>query len=245
MSDKVHGIAVYLLIFNIVLPVFAYAFIDLAGSGDPGASFDYITQDELIQAGVYIEAQVRHELAFDDGYEEFNATGDIMRIKWVDGALVPDHFKFYKRSVFDIGGAWIFQDNLDVVIDDTRYVFVGGDISFAEYVTNATIIGAFDEAYNWTRVSVPTVGAELFFTAEAAGNNMTEAINVDGLVNVTMGTLVDFETVNAGAFINWYWGLMVGQSTYGLPIYIKWIFQIQAVLLMFTAILIGRELTRL
>lgn len=236
----VHRVAIYLMLFNLILPVFAYAFIDIAGSDAAGDTLEFITKDELTQAGIFLQTQERFELQYDAANPiEFNASNSEVRVWWRDGGFLREsNIMVYKRSVADVLGTWFFVDRLNVVIDGTTHEFL------VNYVRNETIINGYNEAYNWTQASVPQKGIELFFTCEAAGGNMTQAIYDDGLVNVTLGTTVDFEDMDASAFIDWYWGLLTTDSVYGLPVYIKWVFQIQLVLLIFTAVIIGRELTR-
>jgi len=238
-GSTVHRVAIYLLLFNLILPVFAYAFIDIAGASNPAGSFEYITKEELLNQGIFLLTQERYELEFEGPHIEFNASGKPVRVQWNDGGILrEDNFIFYTRSVADFLGTWFFINRLNVVIDGTTHEFLDN------YVRNETIVYAYSDQYNWTRASVPAYGLELFFTCEAAGGNMTQAVYDDGVFNVTLGTTMDYEDMNAAAFIDWYWGLLSNESVYGLPIYVKWIFQIQAVLLIFTAVIIGRELTR-
>lgn len=236
MSETVHGIAVYLMILNIVLPGFVYAFVNFSDTAPPETGL--IDQESLITSGLYLEGTETHNLTYGN-YAEFTNSSTIWRLKWFKPTVSQANWYFYKEAI-DYGD-WIFQEQLPVVIAGELHTVVQ-----SSHIGNQTIIGAWEGGpgldTNWTRVSLKSLGLEAFITCEGHSHNITDAVLVHGEVNVTAGKPVDFEDLDASNFIQWYWGLLTGSQSYGLPAFVQWLFQIQAVLLIFSAVIIGREL---
>ena len=171
---------------------------------------------------------------------EFVNTSRTLRVRWADQSI--DNFQFYTNRGPALVGEWPFKDFQRVWIGGELYIY---GLITPNLITNQTIITNFDTDRNWTRASLPDIGAEAFFTCEAYDNNITEAIQVQGLVNITIGNSVDFDEIDHVKFMAWYWGLLTNTTTYNLPASIAWIFRIQAILLIFTSIIIARDLTRI
>lgn len=243
MSDSngsVYGLAIFLLTMNIVIPIFTYSLSDISLDQDFTNSIRYLDQDSLIDSGIYIDQQERYNITLGQVIEFVN-TSQVLRVYWDDPAVWPN-FQFYTNRGPVVLGDWPFKNFQRVWIGGELYTY---GLIGAELITNQTIISNFDTDRNWTRASLPDIGAEAFFTCEAYDNNITEAILDQGLVNITIGTAVDFAEVDHTKFMAWYWGLLTNTSTYNLPASIAWIFRIQAILLIFTSIIIARDLTRI
>lgn len=242
MSDNgtVYGLAITLLVLNIVIPIFTYSLSDISMGQDFTDSINYLDEDSLIDAGIYLDQQERYNITLGQTIE-FTNTTQILRVQWDDPAVWPN-FQFYTNRGPAVLGEWPFKDFQRVYIGGELYTY---GLVNPKLITNQTIISNWDEDRNWTRASLPDIGAEAFFTCEAYDHNITEAILIQGLVNVTIGTAVDFDQVDVTNFMSWYWGLLTNTSTYNLPVSIGWIFRIQAILLIFTSIIIARDLTRL
>lgn len=235
MSETVHGIAVYLLILNILLPGFVYGFVGFSASG-PG-EVDLIDEDSLVLSGIYIDPIEKRSLTYGT-YTEFDNSSKVWRVRWYKPSLGQANWRFYVET---IPSDWVFQLETPVII--------GGELHSATentYITNATIISSWEggpgEASNWTRVSLRDLGLEAFITCEKYNHNITEAVLNQGEVNITVGEPINFNDFTGENFMNWYWGLVSGSENYGLPAFVQWLFQIQAILLIFSAVIIARDL---
>lgn len=233
MSETVYNIGIFLLILNIVLPVFTYSLMDISEDQNPLNEVRSLDLDSLIESGIYLEKDERHNITFGN-IAEFNISRPV-RVWWRDLAISTDYFWIYtNRFNIEYGGNWPFKDTVVSYINGELYNLIN-------QITNQTIINEYDYDYNWTRVSLSEIGHELFFTCEKYGNNITLAVN-SGELNITLGKPVEFEDFGAGEFVNWYWGLLSGQDSYDLPLVLAWIFRIQTVLLIVSAVIIGRDL---
>lgn len=236
MSDKgaVYGIAISLLILNIVTPIFTYALTNIAPDQDFGDQVNYLDEEDLIESGIYLQAESRGLLTYGN-YVQFNSSGEIFRVRWAD--FINHDFEVYTNVFLDIGGTWLLANLLEVRIDGDRYQ-TG---LLPDYLTNNTIIEHWKVEYNWTRIEVPRIGAQVFITCEKYGNNITEALR-QGELNVTTGNAINYENFTPLAFIGWYWGTLSGADYYNMPAYVSWIFRLQAILLIFSGIIIARDL---
>lgn len=242
MSDNqnVYTLAIFLLVLNVVVPIFTYSLMDIRVNQGFDDELSFLNEEDLIDAGIYIEKQERYNITLGQVIEFSNAT-NTLRVFWDDPTYWPN-FQFYTNRGPAVLGEWPFKDFQRVYIGGELYIY---SVLSDKLITNQTIITNFDQDRNWTRASLPDIGAEIFFTCEAYDHNITEAILVQGLVNVTLGNSVDFVEVDALKFMAWYWGLLSNTNTYNLPASVSWVFRIQAVLLIFTAIIIARDLTRI
>lgn len=232
--------AILLLTMNVVIPIFTYSLMDISITQDFSDDISYLDEDDLIDAGIYLDKQERYNISLGQVIEFVNAS-QTLRVLWDDPTYWPN-FQFYTNRGPAVLGQWLFKNFQRVYIGGELYIY---SLVSPKLITNQTIISNFDEARNWTRASLPDIGAEAFFTCEAYDNNITEAILTQGIVNITLGTSVDFNQVDHVKFMSWYWGLLSNTNTYNLPAPVAWIFRVQAILLIFTSIIIARDLTRI
>lgn len=242
MSDhgSVYGIAITLLILNIVTPVFVFAFTDINIGADYSEELKYLDESDLIEAGIYLQGDEKYTLEYDGApdYIEFVNVTEALRVRWASAYINRDFGIYTKQVAIPYTEWWLIANLIKVEF--------GADI-YQEgltpvYITNNTIVEHWDNDHNWTRCKVPRLGLELFFTCEAYDNNITEAIDA-GLLNVTAGQALNYQNFTPLNFIAWYWGQLTGGSNYySMPSYIAWIFRLQAILLIFSGVIIARDL---
>lgn len=244
MSETSHTMAITLLLFSLIFPVFAFTLTNpLAGLPQTEDKSQYFDQDKLISAGVYLRAQERHPLVFGT-YSTFtlNESQTQFRVRWNKASVlaIEAGWYFYKPNILDSQQypTWIFPVGLDVQIK-------GVDYPQDSPPKNMTIITGFEPAYNWTRISIKDLGLEVFITAEAADNDIAQAVLTNGVVNCTVGQTVNYQDINAWSFMSWYYGMITDNNVYGLPVTLSWLLKINVVLTIFTGIIIFRELTRI
>ena len=46
-------------------------------------------------------------------------------------------------------------------------------------------------------------------------------------------------------FINWYWSIMIGSNSYGLPAFMSWIVRLISALTLLSGVLLAKEMLRL
>lgn len=245
MSERVYGVAMSLLLWSLVFPMFAYALTDLSPETNIQGEIEFLSADNLIEEGIYLRSQERHSLAYNDLVTfELNETDKQMRVRWDKPLLASQSlWAFYQPAIWDIGDnpTWLGPTYLAVNVGGTTF---NPSAFSSDYPNNLTMITNFNYNQNWTRISVKSLGAEVFITAEKADNNITQAILYDGLVNVTVGQAINYEEFKPLAFMSWYWSLLTDQNTYGLPIFLAWLLRFNAILTIFTGVIIVRELTR-
>jgi hypothetical protein len=243
MSDNsgVYSIAITLLILNIVTPIFVFALTEITTSQDFSNEIDYLSEEDLISAGVYLQSDERYLLTYQGSpdYVEFINTSKVLRVRWFDPGLAPSRFEIYTKLFGQLNNYWLFAHLEKTIVSGETYQ--EGTPPNIDYLTNQTILNAWSNQYNWTRASVPPLGVELFFTCEKYSNNITLALD-SGELNVTAGTTLDYSNFTPLNFISWYWGQLSGAEYYDMPVYIAWIFRLQAVMLIFSGVIIARDL---
>lgn len=235
--------ALYLLILNVVTPIFAYAFTDLTLSqtGYEGQT-DYLDEDKLRKAEVFIDADERYVLTWGGTPITFVNSSQELRIDWKNYAVGPEQFRFYTRWWPDVNPYWNeWTIDRQAVWINGVYHDPNGDVKIP--ITNQTILNAWDIEYNWTRISQRTLGMEIFVTCEGYNNSIVSAMAA-GELNMTVGDIV--ETAASGVspvgFIKFYSGLVTGENLYDLPEAVAWIFRLEALIFMFTLVVIGRDM---
>jgi len=240
-NGSVYSIAITLLILNIVTPVFVFALTDLSIDQNYQEGIAYLNEDDLIASGIYLRTDERHLLTYAGApdYVEFVNTTQVFRVRWADlGGVLTDHeFEIYTKLYGELNDWWISAELRKVIIN--REIYQAG--LTPRYIRNSTIGSNWNNEYNWTRASIPSLGTELFFTCEKYNNNITQALDA-GELNVTAGTTIDYEEFTPRNFISWYFGQLTGANYYDMPVYISWVFRIQAVLLIFSGAIIARDL---
>lgn len=229
MSETGNQIAVFMIILGVISPVFTYAFMNVSMDQDYQGELTYLSKEDLLASRIYIEGDERHTITFSN-YVEFVNLSQPFRVKWVDELIHPDKFVFY-TEVFP--SDWIFKKYHAVHINDELYNFEKGGVVNYKPVTNQTIVLNFNTTgYNWTRASARSLGYEMFFTCEKYDNNITQAI-ASGELNITIGRAISTEEYDPDNLASFYWGLVSGRETYGLPDSLSWLFRLQGLLIVF------------
>lgn len=246
MSETSSQIAVFMIILGIITPIFTYAFTDLDLNQDPGITSELLDPSDLVKIGVALESEERGLLTYDN-YLEFVNVSETFRVRWDRDILGRTKFIFFTEA---IPSDWIFKAYHPVFINNQLYNYEKGGTSNYNPVVNSTIIYNFGidppganitDRLNWTRISVRDLGFELFITCEKYDNNITLAIE-SGELNVTLGEAISTEEYDPDNFINFYWGLVNGRETYGLPEALTWVFRIQALLTIYAGVVLVRDL---
>lgn len=238
-NGTVYSIAVTLLVLNIVTPIFTYALTDLSTDQDFSEELEYLDLEDLISAGVYLRSDERYLLTYEGtpDYITFLNTSKALRVRWWDTGDIDHDLEIYTKLYGELNDWWL--------VAHLERTLIGNDVYQEglnpDYISNNTIAVNFDSRYNWTRARIPSLGAELFFTCEAYDNNISQAIDA-GILNVTAGNSLNYENFTPLNFLGWYWGQLSGADYYDMPAYIAWIFRLQAVLLIFSGVIIARDL---
>jgi len=245
-NNVVKSLAITLMLFQIIFPIFVFGFtIFNPETWDIGNIDITLDMDSLAKAQVIFSEAKTEELTHGS-YVQFdlNESSKKMRIAWDEFTIVNPvtQFRFTKQNIIELNtDTWLWPQKLTVEIDGVTYNPTPPKL---DYARNQTIINAFNPDYNWTRAEVWGFGIQVFFTAEKYNNNITQAIDA-GKLNCTVGQPMILDIDDYGAFIDWYWSILTSNRDYGLPAFLKWVLQIQTILTIFSAVFLGRELTRL
>lgn len=244
-NNVVKSLAITLMLFQIIFPIFVFGFTTFNPASQDIGNIDItLDMDSLVSNQVFFSEAKTKELTHGS-YVQFdlNESSKKMRVSWDEYTLSSStQFRFIKQNIVEVQtDSWFFPVKLTVEIDGVTYC---PDPYKFHYAKNQTIINAFNTDYNWTRAEVWGFGVQVFFTAEKYSNNITQAIDA-GELNCTVGIPMILDVDDYGAFIDWYWSILTSNRDYGLPIFLKWALQIQTILTIFSAVFLGRELTRI
>lgn len=225
-------IAITMLLVSILFHYFSYSFtITAIDYSDYELSIDII---DLYASGIMLGEYDEHNISFQtDPYPwtEFEVGNSTMRFLWRDFIFVGDSIGSQIQAKFFGFDSWINFDWRDIP---------GG-----RHIRNATIIEWWDSENNWTMFHGLT-GYVLFITDPLKQGNITRAVQVDGNLTLTLAQNVAWsETPGVSSFINWYFGLVTGSESFGLPDNFAIIVRIMTLLGMFAGIFLLSELRRI
>lgn len=220
LSDSTLKMLVFLLVFSIVFPVASYAM-----QFNVEVSTGEIAYEDLMSAGIIVDAADTQNITQQLGiglktftYYDLNQSGQY-RVHWGD---VDNVFEFQIPNPW-LGWWW------PIVIDT---------------VAEADVISGYDTDYNWTHIeiAVDTGSAATSLYTIYPGYNFTMAQSIAyGNVTLTIGRGFQDTGADLMGIANWYFMLVTGQDTTGLPTFFVWLIQITGVLGLIAAVLLIKE----
>ena len=225
-------IAITMLLVSILFHYFSYSFtITAIDYSDYDISIDII---DIYASGMMLGENDAHNISFQTGpypWTEFNIENSTIRFLWRDFITVGDAIGSQTKAQFFGFDSWI---NFDWV-----------NIQGQRFIRNETIIDRWDNENNWTMIQAQT-GYVLFITDPAKQGNITHAVLVDGNLTLTLAQNVAWaEEPSVTSFISWYFGLVTGSESFGLPENFAIIVRIMTLLGMFAGIFLLSELRRI
>jgi hypothetical protein len=231
----------FTLVLSLVFPFLGYSFTTFDFSQDI-ADYDITVDAELLsKAGITLTNAESHNITFGAFRTEYGLINTTVRARWYHSNLEGDIMAFRKQNPLEVHtNTWFWDLIIEVYNDDIGYK--------KHWLYNSTMINAFDSDYNWSMFRMSLEGIYIFITIPVNSTgyltqNMTQAVNVEGFVTVTLGEPMRSEgTFGFIKFAQWYFGLMLGTASYGLPDFMSWIARVIAAIQILSAILLAREL---
>lgn len=229
---------IFILVLNLVFPVFGYAFTNFPGASVEGYEVD-IDLEALEAIGITLVDAESHNITFNSGWIDYEDLNKTYRAKFGDDCRISDFSNYFdgvQIQTSPVSGwlTWFFGYNVPI-----KSYSSGLGI---EYLGNATIISDYDENYNWSRFSLST-GELLFITPFDPTQNISYAVNTEGHINVTIGKAFEADAgFNFMRFASWYVSIMVGGQSWGLPAIFGWITKLLGALSILATIMLAREL---
>jgi len=225
-------IAITMLLVSILFHYFSYSFTIMAiDYSDYDISLDIV---DLYVSGIMLGEHDEHNISFQtDPYPwtEFDIENSTIRFLWRDFIFVGDSIGSQIQAKFFGFDSWI---NFD-------WVGIPGQ----RHIRNETIIDWWDSENNWTMIHAQT-GYVLFITDPLKQGNITHAVLVDGNLTLTLCQNIAWaEEPNVTSFISWYFGLVTGSESFGLPDNFAIVIRIMTLLGMFAGIFLLSELRRI
>lgn len=198
-------------------------------------------EDVMRAAGIVLDIDERGNLVYEGAAVEFVNLTIPFRIDWVAQAIGPAVFRFYTRFMPDVNPSW------SAWLISHKPVWINGEYydpneAITAKVTNQTILTGWNQDHNWTRITQKEIGFEMFITCEKYGHDIIAAIDA-GDLNITIGQALNQDgQMDASGFIRFYSGLVSGENLYDLPEPVAWFFRLEALLFMFSLVVIARDL---
>ena len=235
------GLYVFVLIVNMVFPVFGYTFTTF---GSEPENFETVLDvDTLNMAGITLVDAESHNVSFTGPWAYWVGINISIRARFMNniyfGAVnLGDGVQFQRQS--GLGKAfngWAFPYAVNIKSIKTNQWFT--------MLTNASIITEWSPRYNWSRF-VLSDGHQVFITPYLGHNNITRGVFQDGHLNITIAKTFEEEThFNFWRFLGWYTSILVGDQSWGLPSMFSWLIRILGVISILAVILLTKELIRL
>ncbi len=227
-------IAITMLLVSILFHYFSYSFTITA--------IDYSDYDitisiiDLYSTGIMIGENDEHNISynpllFTDVWTFFNIENSTIRLQWRDQLIADDSIRAQIQAKFFGFPMWV----------DFDWAVQGQD-----FIYNETIIVLYGREYDNMTIIRALTGYVLFITDPLKQGNITRAVQVDGNLTLTLAQNVAWaEEPNITSFISWYFGLVTGTESFGLPDNFAIIVRIMTLLGMFAGIFLLSELRRI
>lgn len=237
MNENMSGIFIFFLIFNILFSAFSYALTVFPDAANPDYEIS-IDQDRIIEYGVSFTNATSVNITFGGGYEYFTYNDRNLRTQWLDGAAGADYIVFEKRTwLGEKLDSWLFYMDLSIELTDENFV--------TNALYNGTIINYWDTDNDWLRMDIDHGVVGFLSTLPADAGNITQAVQVTGILTLTIGEIDTTLELDAGEFIDWYTATILGTNYNGLPSALNWIIRGMLTLNIVIAIFMIRDLTKI
>lgn len=235
------GLYVFVLIVNMVFPVFGYTFTTF---GEAPENFDVpLDADTLNMAGITLVGAEHHNISFTATWAYWTEINGTVRARWMedvsfgqvnlgDGIIIQG-----QSAVGKALNNWLLPYTVRIKSIKTNQWFAS--------ISNASIITEWSPTYNWSRFVLAN-GHQLFLTPYLTHNNISQAAFVDGHLNMTIAKTFEESThFNFWRFLGWYTSILVGDQSWGLPPMFSWLIRILGAISILAVILLTKELIRL
>lgn len=232
---------IFVLILNLVFPVMSYTFTTF---GPESGTYDVdLDPNSLMMIGLNLVGGESRNITWEGDWVEYTELNVTIRLRWMNifNLFSPDDdgIVFQKPSAIGSAfGEWVFPYGVSVKSLLTN--------EWETEARNDTIIRDYDPEFNWTRFVIGD-GHHIFITPFENHGNITEAIYVDGTLNVTIARSFDQteDRFNFWSFLKWYNSLLIGSDAWGLPSVFSWVIRLLAAISILAAIMLVKDLTRI
>ena len=225
------------LAFTLVFPVLGYTFTNFPdGMGVYDIS---LSAESLMLAGITLDDAESHGLTYGGGFQYYEISNKTYRSAWDEDWRDPWITPIGDGVVIEQHGIFQFWDPDKVELKS----YQTGTVS--KVISNSSIVNEYDINYNWTRY-ITGAGLNVLITPFVRGESITTAVYSTAHLNVTIGTtLVESSTFNFSKFVNWYFSLLVGSASFGLPSVFSWLIKIISAITVLSSVLLAKELISL
>lgn len=235
---------IFVLLFSLLLPVFGYAFTQLSVAAEvPDIALD---REALIRAGITINQGQSEIINFTEAatWTYYDIGNFSYRLAWYNPPAQAGIFHLQAQSnwVDRILGTWFFPETQLWVDPDTNAHLT----LFASGIDNDTVIAYWDTEAEWSWF-MNLDRLHIFFNYNSTSQtSINDAIYTDGSVIVTLATgSVWSREMDFTGVIDWYFRLLIGDSSFGMPTELSWLIRIITAVMSIAAIWLAKDLLKL
>lgn len=231
-------LVIFMLIFSMLFAPLSYAFTML-GVDEPTEYIETgLDSDAIISLGLTIANSQYENVTFEGGWFYYELNTLRVRVRWVNAT--EDYFEFDSQShpIEIFANTWFLPTDSQIIKPD------GLGLSRNGTIKETDVISYYQSVYHWTRFIIKEFALNLFF---APDNNTISIIDQldSGTIKVVMARVTDeTDNFNFLSFVNWYWNLITGQNTFGLPPIFSWIIRIITAIQFVCAVWVTKDLLR-
>ncbi len=230
LGERTIAFLAFFLIFSVLFPIGTFA---MQFSPPPSGSLGALNPEALQAAGITLTDAVSYNMSDSvratvyNYYEEFHMNDSSKyAVTWIGGSGPGGNGSLHFKTT-------VFLPVLWVVIMPVPY-----------HVDWAKAAGNWSTTYNWTRFQIDTYGdkpATCFITPHPDYNGDIHASLKDGNLTVTIGKNFEQGEPDFWAFAGWWFSLVTGIETQGLPDFFVWLLRLITILGFLSAILLLRS----
>lgn len=235
---------IFVLLFSLSLPIFGYAFTQLSlTSVIPELALD---REALISSGITISEGQSEVIEFNEAavWTYYTIGNVTYRLAWYNPVLQFGIFHLQAQTHWAdrILNTWFFPETqrwLDPSNNEQLAAFASG-------IDNNTVLTYFDEDKGWAWF-INGRGLNVFFSYNATeATGIFDSIENNGNVTVTLATgSVWSKEMDFSGVIDWYFRLLIGDQSYGMPSELSWLIRIITAVMAVAAIWLAKDLLRL
>lgn len=236
MDERMSSMLIFLLIFNLLFPPFAYAFTVFPQTSQTQELTIPIDASRLAQYGVSFTNATFYNITFGAvNFTYFDYNDHELRVKWIDGLAGADYVVFQKKSIVGEYLGWWWNYDVDIKLIEHDLVI--------DVLYNGTIIDYWNQDEDWLMMDIDYGVTGIFTTIPADSGNVTKAVMETGVLTLTVGES-ETSTYSFREFIDWYWNMIFNVDYTSVPSALQWFMRILTVLNLVATVFAVKDLSR-
>ena len=239
MSERIYGLFIFGICFNVLFGVFGYAFTMFPEQ--PASLYNGtlpLDIDTLIKEGIYLNNATVFNVSWMEPWHEFTHGNVEARAGFREGTILGRI-----RDGVRIQGKRVGLETYHLAYE---YPFSWGEYYESSQqlrnLSNDTIVNYYEPEHNWTRFKAGEFLIGFVIPRPEHNGDINQAVTVDGNLTIVLGEYKSFtEADDLRSFLSWYWTALFTFNTAYVPVRISIFLKLILSLTMVAGLIVARE----